>query len=119
MSRKRSLELLQDTQIGARMNNTYLIGLVAKTYVADSIGNMVETETISNVYANISSISAKEFFDGGQNGLKPDLKFIVREFEYSSQDTIRHNGCEYSVYRTYSREDGFVELYTEKKVGNQ
>lgn len=101
------------------MNNTYQIGLVARNYVADAIGNMVESKTVSNVYANVSSISAKEFFDGGTNGLKPDLKFVIREFEYSDQDTIEYNCSEYSIYRTYAREDGFVELYTEKKVGNK
>lgn len=101
------------------MNNTYKIGLVAKTYASDSIGNMIESRTISDVFATVSSISAKEFFESGADGLKPDLKFVMREFEYGGQDEIIHNNVEYSIYRTYSREDGFIELYTEKKVGNQ
>lgn len=100
------------------MNNSYKIGLVGKTYISDAIGNMTEQETITNVFANLKSISAKEFFDGGQNGLKPDKKFIVREFEYNEQNEIDFDGVRYSVYRTYSKEDGFVELYTEKKVGS-
>lgn len=99
------------------MNNTYKIGLVGKSYVADSIGNMIEQETISYVFADLKSISAKEFFDGGESGLKPDQKFIVRAFEYFDEDEIEFGEKRYSIYRSYRRDDGFVELYTEKKVG--
>ena len=51
------------------------------------------------------------------NGLKPDQKFIVRAFEYFDEDEIEFGEKRYSIYRSYRRDDGFVELYTEKKVG--
>lgn len=99
------------------MNTTHKINLLSKTYSADEIGNRIEVVTKKPVFANISSISSKEFFDAGQNGLKPDHKFIMREFEYNGEDSLEFNEVVYSIYRTFSREDGFVELYTEKKVG--
>lgn len=99
------------------MNNSYKIGLVSKQFNPDPIGNMIETETIEYVFAEVSNVSAKEFFESGQNGLKADLKFTIRGFEYSEQNEIIHNGTKYSVYRFYRRNDGFVELFTEKKVG--
>lgn len=99
------------------MNNAYQIKLLSKTYVTDDIGNRLENTIERVVFANVVSISAKEFFDGGQNGLKPDKKFIIRQFEYNAEDSLILNDEIYSVYRSYSRDDGFVELYTEKKVG--
>ena len=63
------------------MNNTYKIGLVGKSYVADSIGNMIEQETISYVFADLKSISAKEFFDE----IHEDYSAIFERFETGSK----------------------------------
>lgn len=101
------------------MNTTHKIKLISKQYAADSIGNMVETFTTREVFANLKSISSKEFFDAGTDGLKPDKKFVMRGFEYRNEDEIVFGDVKYSIYRTYARDDGFIELYTEKKVGNQ
>lgn len=43
------------------MNTTHKIKLISKQYAADSIGNMVETFTTREVFANLKSISSKEF----------------------------------------------------------
>lgn len=51
--------------------------------------------------------------------MKPDKKFVMRGFEYRNEDEIVFGDNKYSIYRTYARDDGFIELYTEKKVGNQ
>lgn len=118
MSKNQCLVCQLDIQLGVNaMNNTYKIGLVTKTYSPDAIGNRIESETISYVFADVSNVSAKEFFESGQNGLKADSKFTMRDFEYSEQNEIVFNETRYSVYRFYKRNDGFVELFTEKKVG--
>ena len=98
------------------MNIAEKISLVTKTYSVDSIGQRVETRSTTDVFALVESASQSEFFNGGQNGLRPDLKFTVRLFEYSGQDTLLYKGVEYSIYRTYRRNDGRIELHTQVAV---
>lgn len=99
------------------MNNTHKIGLVSKSYEPNEIGAMIETDTIEYVWAENRSISGKEFSEGAE-GLKRDCKFVVRSFEYKEQSEIVFDGIRYSIYRPYRRDDGFTELYVEKKVGD-
>jgi len=98
------------------MNIAEKISLVTKAYTADSIGQRVETRSTTDVFTLVESASQSEFFNGGQNGLRPDLKFTVRLFEYNGQDTLLYNGVEYSIYRTYRRNDGRIELHTQVAV---
>lgn len=95
------------------------IKLIKKTYSANAIGDQIATETKRTVFAELSSVSEREFFDAGQNGLKPDRKFTVKTCEYEHEDALEYNSQQYSIYRTYERGDGRVELYTERRVGNE
>lgn len=95
------------------------IKLVKKTYSQNAIGEPVATETERTVYANVSSVSEREFFDAGQSGLKPDRKFIIKTCEYDHETIIICGTDRFSVYRTYERDDGRIELYTERKVGER
>lgn len=94
------------------------ISLITKTYTKDSLGQLVPTETTTDVMCNVTSVSAAEWARAGQEGLKASLVFDVWEYEYDGQEELTYNGETYSVYRTYINNDGKVELYTEKKVGN-
>lgn len=86
---------------------------------ADSIGQVVITEQSTDVYADITSISQSEFMQAGQIGLKPDLRFDIWETEYNGETILEYNSIRYSIYRTYMKTNGRVELYTEKRVGNE
>lgn len=86
---------------------------------ADSIGQVVITEQSTDVYADITSISQSEFMQAGQIGLKPDLRFDIWETEYNGETILEYNSIRYSIYRTYMKTNGRIELYTEKRVGNE
>lgn len=88
------------------------VGITVNDY-----GVPVETVTETDVYARVESISASEFFAGGQNGLKPEYRFLVNAWEYSDEPDVEYKGKVYSVYRTYRRSLDLLELYTERKVG--
>ena len=98
------------------MNIAEKISLVTKTYTADSIGQRKETRTTTDVFALVESASQSEFFNGGQNGLRPEFKFTVLLNEYIGQETLIYKSVEYTIYRTYRRDDGRIELYTQRAL---
>lgn len=99
------------------MNMQDMITLRSVGVTVNDYGVPVETVTETDVYARVESVSAAEFFDGGQNGLKPEFRFLVNAWEYSDEPDVEYKGKVYSVYRTYRRSLDLLELYTERKVG--
>lgn len=100
------------------MNNVKEIYLLDKTYTEDSIGQQIEASSERLIYAYIHSVSQNEFFNAGQRGFKPDMVCDVWMTEYDGQEELMCDGEIYSIYRTYAREDGRVELYAERKAGD-
>ena len=99
------------------MNMQDMITLRSVSIEVDAYGVPKETVTEKSIFARVESISAAEFFDGGQNSLKPEYRFLVNAWEYSDEPDVEYNGKVYSVYRTYRRNIDLMELYTERKVG--
>lgn len=77
-----------------------------------------ETVRERRVFGQLSSVSASEFFAGGQNGLKPELRFVMFGPDYCGEKLIKFEGEIYSVYRTYMAKNDMIEIYTEKRAGN-
>lgn len=100
------------------MNIAEKIYLLTIAYAIDAIGQRKETASETPVFAMVESISMSEFFQAGEIGLKPDLKFTIWLTEYEGQENLRYKSDIYSIYRTYRRKDGRVELYAQKRVGD-
>ena len=99
------------------MDRSDVITLITDVYSADSIGQMVSTASTSQVFCNVQSVSQSEWFQGGQNGLKPEYKVTMFAPDYSGQKEVEYKGINYGVYRTYLRQDELLELYLERKTG--
>lgn len=92
------------------------INLINETITRDTLTREIISETKTQVYAEVSSVSMSEWFEAGRNGLQADLRFKVFFGDYSGQRTIEYNSARYGVYRTF-RSGDYMELYTEKKAG--
>lgn len=72
----------------------------------------VEEQT--TVFANRKSVGYSEFYKAAVAGIKAEMKFDVRAFEYSGQEIAEYpvsSGKRYRVLRTYDHTNGeFVEL---------
>jgi SPP1 family predicted phage head-tail adaptor len=99
------------------MNRAKKIALQTKTYTVDAIGQRIPTVVDKPVFAYVRSASQSEFFNAGEDGLKPDKVFDVRMTEYANETELKYGGDTYVIYRTYLRDDGRIELHTEKRVG--
>jgi len=99
------------------MKHSSKIKLISKTYTTDAIGQKIATDVLKEVWCDVKSISAQEFANSGVIGIKPQFVFCVWSKEYAEETELIYNNVAYSIYRTYLRDDGRIELYTEKKVG--
>ena len=100
------------------MNQVVKISLITRSYTLNEIGVSIPTEKKNDVFASVYSISQAEFYRAGQDGLRPQAVYAVRVTEYNNEDEIEVNSERLSVYRTYVRVDGRIELYTAKRKGD-
>jgi hypothetical protein len=101
------------------MNKSKVAYLVSKTYTQNEYGVMERNEQKRKVYVNVSSINQNEWFEGGRNGLNPELRFTMFAHDYQGEEVIECNGIQYTIYRTYIRRKDEIELYTQKRKGNE
>ena len=101
------------------MNQAAKIKLISKSYTTNSIGVPVATEVKKTRYAIMSNINQSEFYQAGQAGLKPYACYSIRVTEYGGEDEIEVGSKRLTVYRTYNRTDGRVELYTTERKGQK
>ena len=99
------------------MNLAEKIALISIEYGQDNLGEWTETQTKTEVFAMVNSVTMSEFYNAGLQGFKPDYRFSVWMTEYDDQELVEYKGKVYSVYRTYRRDDGRIELYTEERTG--
>ena len=101
------------------MNRSELAYLVVESYTQNEYGVMVKTTTKHPVYVNVTSVTSQEWFEGGRNGLNPQYRFTMFQFDYTVEKIIEYNDKQYTIYRTYNRSVDEIELYTELRKGNE
>ena len=99
------------------MDRSDVIKLISMDRTQDEYGRWVATPTAKEVFCQVDSITRAEFFDGGRNGLNPELKFTMFFGDYNGESVVEYAGNTYSVYRTSLRRTDIIELYVERKGG--
>ena len=95
------------------------ISLVTESYVPNQYGVLVPTKEERRVFANVTSVTGTEWFEGGRNGLNPEFRMLIFAPEYNGENILQYNGEYYTIYRTYETRTGIMELYVEKRKGNE
>lgn len=83
---------------------------------ANGIDRPVETEP-RTVMCQVNSATRSEFFEGGRNGLNPELVFSVFYADYRQESVLEYKGERFAIYRTYKGRGDLIELYAERKGG--
>lgn len=99
------------------MNLAEKIALISTEYTQDDIGQWIEERTETDVFAIVESVTMSEFYQAGMQGFKPEYRMTVWMSEYNGQNLIEYNDKTYTVYRTYRRDDGRMELYVTERKG--
>lgn len=76
-----------------------IIKLIKITYISDNVGNQIPEETGREVYANMFSISATEFYNAALAGLRPSFAFEIYSFEYDGETKLEYKGKTYNIIR--------------------
>lgn len=100
------------------MDKSIAFVLVAKNRTQDALKQWVETTVERNVFGQITSVSAQEFFAGGQNGFKPEFRIVMFGPDYEGEDEAIIDGVRFTIYRTYRGRYDAIELYLERRAGN-
>ncbi|WJE51115.1 phage head closure protein [Bacillus cereus] len=86
--------------------------------IKDEIGQIEEIEDFKRqVFCEKKSVPQSEFFQAGQSGIKPMCVLIIYTLDYQGEQKVKYREKEYSIYRTYERNDEKIELYCEVKAG--
>ena len=99
------------------MDRSNVIKLISITKEQDANGIWQETLSYNEVFCDVSSVSANEFFDGGRNGLNPEYRITMFFGDYNGETLLEYDGNTYAVYRTYKGRTDTIELYVERKGG--
>lgn len=100
------------------MDRSEVISLIAETRTQDANGVWRAAETKTDVFCQVNSVTRAEFFDAGRNGLNPEYQFTVFYADYNGEKIIEYKGQRYGIYRTYHARTDVLELYAERKGGN-
>lgn len=100
------------------MDRSAAFYLLKETQTQDAIGQWIKTTEKRQVFGQVTSVTASEFFAGGQNGFQPELRVTMFGPDYQDEENIELEGKIYSIYRTYRGKNDTLELYLEKRRGD-
>lgn len=83
--------------------------LLTKTESVDLQGNLTYTTTPRTVFCKVQSIKASEFYQAASTNLKPELTIVIRNSEYSSEESLIFNDITYRILRTFIKGEN-IEL---------
>lgn len=101
------------------MNHAHKITLLTSKYTQDAIGQWVKTVEETDVFGLVSSVTMSEFYQAGMQGFKPEFRISIWMTEYHDEEELVYNNKVYSIYRTYIRDDGRIELYVTERKGDE
>lgn len=99
------------------MDKSRVLTLIGVFYAPDAIGQLVPEEIRREVFCNLSSVSASEWFEAGRAGLKAEYRATIFAPDYGGETIAELDGVRYGIYRTYVGRDEALELYLERKAG--
>ena len=94
-----------------------VIKLITERQEQDANGIFRPVTKSRQVFCKVSSVGAKEFFDGGRRGLNPEYRFVVFAEDYKGERTLEYEGQTYGIYRNYRINTDYIEIYVERKGG--
>lgn len=96
------------------------IKLINVTITYGALREEILSESYTEVYAKVDSITRDEWFSAGKNGIKATYRVTVYGFEYSGEQIIEIDGQRLTVYRSYAVPNSdLLELYLETQGGTE
>lgn len=100
------------------MDRSKVIYLISEQFEPDLMNIYESSEVKRKVFAQVDSVTGREWFEGGRNGLNPELRIRMFRPDYNGEQILEYNGVRYEIYRTYETRDDGIDLYVQRRVGN-
>lgn len=92
---------------------------MSETHQQNEYGVFECTLKKTKVFVNVNSVSQSEWFEGGRNGLNPEFRMTMFGPDYNGERIIEVDNKQYAIYRTFMRDDEMIELYVERRKGDE
>jgi SPP1 family predicted phage head-tail adaptor len=83
------------------MTFDYVLTLIKLTYSENDMGDSISTEERSNILCDVVSVTRSEHYAAASHGMKPEIVFIVNQYDYNKQSMVEFEGNKYIVIRYY------------------
>lgn len=100
------------------MDRSNVCSLITETRTQDQYGVEQVQQTEREVYCNVTSVTQREWFEGGRIGLNPEYRMTMFAYDYADEKLLKYNDIIYTIYRTYFTDNDEVELYVQRREGN-
>lgn len=100
------------------MDKSIVFNLLVHTRTQDALLQWTEQLTARQVFGQKTSVTANEFFSAGQNGHSPEFRIVMFGPDYQGEELLELDGEIYSIYRTYQGKNDTLELYAERRRGD-
>lgn len=96
----------------------WTIKLITQQYTIDEIGNQILQESYVEVpIIEIQDVYQSEFYNAQQQGLKPTLRVLISNLNYSDQEELLYMGKHYVIIRVDRQDNENIALICERRVG--
>lgn len=99
------------------MDRSDIITLKKESHSQDSSAAWISSNTETDVFCEVRSVTQSEWFEAGAEGIVPEYIFIIDRNEYDGEKVVFYDGQKYGVFRTYAGKGEDLELHCERKGG--
>lgn len=75
--------------------------LINLTYSENDMGDSISKEERTNILCDVASVTRSEHYAAASHGMKPEVVFIVNQYDYNKQSMVEFEGNKYRVIRHY------------------
>lgn len=97
----------------------YSVILLKKEYSQDEYGNVISTETQTEVLCDIRSLTRNEYYSAQQAGLRPSFVLLLNGFEYNGENEAIFKGEHYTLTRIFQTDFETIELTATRKAKDE
>lgn len=99
------------------MDRSTVIYLIAENQTQDALGIWKKENIERKAYAERTSVSQSEWYEGGRQGLNPQYRFRMFAPDYKGEKLLKYDGVIYAIYRTFLNKNEIIDLYTQYEKG--
>ena len=93
------------------MNDVIKLIRTTVSTTLNSVGDYETVTTDREVFCGVQSVGYKEFYEAATVGMKPEIKFILQDYEdYDGEKELAYNNVKYPIIRTYRTQNNMLEI---------